>query len=319
MKALITGIYGFVGVHLAGYLLGQNYHVAGFCLESDIDEKALPSDVEIFTGDLRDQNEIARVVDGYKPDAVIHLAAVSSVKFSFENPAETFAVNILGTLNLLEAISRLNKSAKTLLISSSEIYGQLNIKDTPVEETAILAPVNPYGVSKAAVDLLGYQYFISYGMPVYRIRAFSHSGPRQSIQAVLSDWAFQTAKVELGLAPPEIKVGNLKVIRDYMDVRDVVRAYLAILEKGQPGEAYNVCSGNRYELGKLLNLIISFCSKPIKIIRDPSRFRPVDIPVLVGSPEKLKAATGWKPQIEIDTTLKDLYSYWLEHLRRQAK
>ena len=319
MKALITGIYGFVGVHLARSLLDKGVKLAGYSLETDIDQEALPSNIKIFIGDLRDQQALPQAISEFKPDMVFHLAALSSVKLSFENPAETFSINIMGTLNLFEAISRLKSPSKTLIVSSSEIYGQIASGDVPVRETAPLAPVNPYGVSKAAVDLLGYQYFKAYKLPIFRIRAFSHSGPRQSTQAVLSDWTMQVAKIELGLAAPEIKVGNLQVVRDYTDVRDVVKAYLAIMEKGRPGEAYNVCSGHGYELEHLLKIIVKFSRKKIKVIADPSRLRPVDIPILIGSPEKLKSDTGWEPEINLEMTLKDLYEYWFNHLRHQVQ
>ncbi len=310
MKTLITGIYGFVGAHLANYLADQGNQIAGFCLETDIDTGAIPESAKIFIGDLRQKDRVAEVIADYNPDRVVHLAAVSSVKFSFDHPDETFAINITGTQNLLEAISRQKKPAQTLLISSSEIYGQLTAEQVPVSETALLAPVNPYGVSKAAVDLMGYQYFKSYGIPVYRIRAFSHTGPRQSTQAVISDWAKQVATIELGRAPAEIKVGNLSVIRDYTDVEDVIRAYEAIFEKGQPGEAYNVCSGIGHQLDTLLDQLIGFSTRKIAIIIDQSRFRPVDIPVLIGTPQKIRSDTGWEPRIDINSTLKKVYNYW---------
>lgn len=314
MKTLITGIYGFAGAHLANYLSGQGHEIAGFCLETDIDIGAIPESARIFIGDLRQKDRIAEVIAEYNPDRIVHLAAVSSVKFSFDHPAETFAINITGTQNLLEAIAHQKKPAQTILVSSSEIYGQLGPNDVPVSETALLAPVNPYGVSKAAVDLMGYQYYKSYGVPVYRIRAFSHTGPRQSTQAVISDWAKQVAAVELGRAPAEIKVGNLSVIRDYTDVEDVVRAYELIFEKGRPGETYNVCSGIGHQLDILLNRLIGFSNKKIQITIDQSRFRPVDIPILIGSPRKIKSDTGWEPRFDINSTLKKVYNFWHKKL-----
>jgi GDP-4-dehydro-6-deoxy-D-mannose reductase len=314
MKILITGIYGFAGAHLANYLSDQGNQIAGFCLETDIEAGVIPDSARIYIGDLRQKDRVAEVIADYNPDRVVHLAAVSSVKFSFDNPAETFAINITGTQNLLEAIARQKKPAQTILVSSSEIYGQLGPNDVPVSETALLAPVNPYGVSKAAVDLMGYQYFKSYGVPVYRIRAFSHIGPRQSTQAVISDWARQTAAIELGMASPEIRVGNLDVVRDYSDVEDVIKAYELIFEKGRPGEAYNVCSGIGQKLDLLLQQIIGFSSKIIAIKTDPDRLRPVDIPILIGSPRKIKSETGWEPRIDIRDTLKKVYDYWHKRL-----
>jgi GDP-4-dehydro-6-deoxy-D-mannose reductase len=314
MKILITGIYGFAGAHLANYFADQGNQIAGFCLETDIEAGVIPDSARIYIGDLRQKDRVAEVIADYNPDRVVHLAAVSSVKFSFDNPAETFAINITGTQNLLEAIARQKKPAQTLLVSSSEIYGQLMPEQVPVGETALLAPVNPYGVSKAAVDLMGYQYYKSYGIPVYRIRAFSHTGPRQSTQAVISDWSKQVAAIELGRAPAEIKVGNLNVIRDYTDVEDIIRGYESIFEKGRPGEAYNVCSGIGYKLDILLEQLIGLSSRKIAIKVDQSRFRPVDIPVLIGSPRKIKSDTGWEPRIDINSTLKKVYNYWHKNL-----
>lgn len=314
MKTLITGIYGFAGAHLANYLSNQGHQIAGFCLETDIDSGAIPDSAKIFIGDLRQKERVSDVIAAFNPERVVHLAAVSSVKFSFENPAETFAINITGSQNLLEAIARQPKPAQTILVSSSEIYGQLAPEQVPVKETALLAPVNPYGVSKAAVDLMGYQYYKSHGIPVYRVRAFSHTGARQSTQAVISDWAKQVAAIELGKAPAEIKVGNLDVVRDYSDVEDVVRAYEAIFEKGRPGEAYNVCSGIGQPLTGILNQLVGFSAKTISITIDRSRFRPVDIPVLIGSPSKIKSETGWEPRIDINSTLRKVYNYWHKNL-----
>jgi len=166
---------------------------------------------------------------------------------------------------------------------------------------------------------MAYQYFKAYNLPVYWVRAFSHAGPGQRTVAVLSDWAFQTARIELGISAPEIKVGNLEVNRDYTDVRDTVRAYVALIEKGSPGQPYNTCSGKGYRLSELLDIIVSLSSKKIKIVSDPSRLRPVDIPILIGSPEKLKKDTGWQPKIKIEQTLKDIYEYWINYLTPQIE
>lgn len=325
MKVLITGIKGFVGSHLVELLFNKGYEVAGFCPTDDIAEKpsgayrALPRGVKVFKGDLRDEEQVARTINTFSPEIIFHLAAQPSVKLSFENPANTFSVNIFGSLNILETVSGIKTPPKTLLVTSSEIYGQLKPEDMPITENFPLAPVNPYGVSKATVDMLGYQYYKAYQLPVYLARAFSHSGPRQRTAAVLSDWTFQTAKIELGLSAPQIKVGNLDVTRDYTDVRDTVKAYLVIIERGNPGQPYNVCSGKGYQLKDLLETITSFCSKKIKVVSDPSRLRPVDIPILIGSPKKIQTDTGWVPDIKIEKTLRDLYDYWIDHLTPQIE
>lgn len=318
-KALITGINGFVGSHLVEFLLKDNYEIVGFDITDNIENRIIPRDIKVVTGDLCDEQQVNEVVNNFLPDVIFHLAAQSSVKLSFENPIETLSININGALNILETISKLETPPKTLIISSSEIYGQLRPEQVPVTEDSPLKPVNPYAVSKATVDLLAYQYYKAYNLPIYWARAFSHSGPRQRTVAVLSDWSFQTAKIELGLTSPEIKVGNLNVTRDYTDVRDTVRAYIAILEKGNPGQPYNVCSGKGYRLEDLLVTITSFCSKKIMVVSDPSRLRPVDIPILIGSPEKLERDTGWCQKVEIEDTLRNIFDYWIDYLTPQIE
>lgn len=313
-KALITGINGFVGAHLTTALLAGGYDVVGYDHVDDIEKRAVPRELKVFTGDIRDEPRLQEAIHSAKPDVIFHLAAQSSVKLSFEDPAETFAVNVNGTLNVLEIVSKLETPPRLLLVSSSEIYGVLSPEQVPVTEDAPMAPVNPYAVSKATVDLMAHQYFRTYRLPVYWVRAFSHTGPGQRTVAALSDWAFQAAKIELGLSTPVIKVGNLDATRDFTDVRDTVQAYIAVVGKGQPGKPYNVCSGRGHKLGDLLDIVLSFSSKKIKVVPDPSRLRPVDIPILIGSFERLRQDTSWVPTIEIETTLRDIYAYWIEDL-----
>lgn len=316
MKALITGIGGFVGNHLTRYLTYNGHEVYGL----DYPGVEMPDDLKkndklkLYEGDMREDKVIGEVLSDSKPDVIFHLAAQSSVKISFENPTETFSVNLLGTLNLLETISKLDYEIKTLVISSSEVYGRLEPEECPVEEDHRLKPINPYAVSKAAVDMLAYQYFRAYKLPIYVARAFSHSGPGQKTVGVLSDWAFQTAKIELDLSPPVIKVGNLEVQRDYTDVRDVIRGYMAIIEKGQPGKPYNVCTGKGYMLSELLEKYKTMAKKKIEVSKDQSRMRPVDIPILTGSNQRIKTDTGWEPEISIETTLADSLQYWRDKL-----
>ncbi len=320
MKALITGIYGFVGGHLTRLLLSKGYEVAG--LDSGERGSAIDlgaKEVKILKGDLRDEDVISKAITEFKPDTVFHLAAQSSVKLSFENPFETFSANLIATLVLLETLSKFDAPVKTLVISSSEVYGRLEPEECPVTEDHPLKPINPYAVSKASVDLLAHQYFMAYKMPVYIARAFSHSGPGQKTVAVLSDWAFQIAKIDLGLTPPQLKVGNTSVQRDYTDVRDVVRAYLDIVEKGKAGTPYNVCSGKGYKLSDLLYKYRSLIKKDVEIRSDKSRMRPVDLPILIGSYEKLFADTGWKPTIPLETTLSDSLKFWHHHLVEEVE
>jgi len=231
---------------------------------------------------------------------------------------ETFSVNIMGTLVLLETISKSGMPIKTLVISSSEVYGPLTSNECPVTEDHPLRPVNPYAVSKATVDLLAYQYHKVYNLPIYIARAFSHSGPWQKTVGVLSDWAFQIAKIDLGVSQPVLKVGNVNVRRDYTDVRDVVRAYAGIVENGKPGEPYNVCSGIGHKLSELLEKYQELTSRQVEIESDQSRMRPVDIPILIGSNEKIKRDTGWNPTIPIEKTLKDTFIFWRDYLAEEV-
>ena len=237
MRAFITGIAGFAGRHLTEYLRGRGDEVAG--LEQDESDEIMQHvkahDLKVYFGDLRDENTLGKAIKQFKPDTVFHLAAQSSVRFSFENPLETFSVNIVGTLVLMETISRVDLPLKLLVISSSEVYGALTPEECPVTEEHHLKPINPYAVSKATIDLMAYQYYKAYSMPIYIARAFSHSGPWQKTVGVLSDWAFQIAKMDLGYSQPVLKVGNMNVKRDYTDVRDVVKGYVDIIEKGKTG------------------------------------------------------------------------------------
>ena len=315
MKALITGIAGFAGRHLTSHLLDRGYEVAGIEQGEikDWEDYSKAHNIKVYSGDIRDEDVISKAIQQFKPDSIFHLAAQSSVKLSFEDPFETFSANVIGTLMLLETISHSELPIKVLVISSSEVYGPLTPEEVPVKEDHHFRPVNPYAVSKATVDLMAYQYFKAYGMGVYIARAFSHSGPGQKTVGVLSDWAFQVAKIDVGRMQPVLKVGNMQVRRDYTDVRDVVRGYADIVEKGKPGEPYHVCSGKGYELSELLEKYKRLTSKEITIEVDQSRLRPVDIPILIGSNEKIKKDTGWQPSIPMETTLRDTYEYWREH------
>lgn len=319
MKAFITGIAGFAGRHLTKYLLENGHEVAG--LEADDVNELKPfidsHDVKIYHGDLRDEVIVAKALKQAKPDTVFHLAAQSSVRLSFENPQETFSVNIMGALTLLETVTKIGFPIKVLMVTSSEVYGSLKPEECPVTEEHHLRPINPYAVSKAAADLMAFQYFKVYQTPIFVARAFSHSGPWQKTVGVLSDWAFQVAKIDLGLSQPVLKVGNMNVQRDYTDVRDVVRAYADIIEKGKPGEAYNVCSGKGYHLSELLEKYQKLTDKKIKISTDQSRMRPSDIPILIGSNEKIIRDTGWKPTIPIEKTLEDTFKFWRERLEEE--
>jgi len=312
MRILITGIAGFVGSHLAELLLKKNDELFGICLacESLENIENIKKDLRLFNCDITHFEELSRLVKRIKPDQIYHLAALSSVGDSFSHPLDTIENNIRGTLNLLEVIRNLRKQTKILVVGSSDMYGMVKPKDVPITEESSLLPVSPYGVSKATCDLLAYQYYKSYDVYAIRARAFNHTGPRQRTGFVIPDFASQIAKIEKGGSPPVLKAGNLSTKRDISDVRDVVGAYVSLMEKGKAGEAYNICSQKAYSIRNVLRILLSLSNKKIRVEIDEKRNRPAEIPILMGSNSKIKKATSWKPKIPIEKTLEDTLNYW---------
>ena len=323
--ALITGFDGFVGPYLALHLLDHGRRVWGTMYKGlkeipphPLKETLRKNAVRILPVDLVDDENVGEVIDQVKPDEVYHLAGISHIPTSWENPRLTFLTNVMGTVNLLEAIRNSGRRVRVLIISSAEVYGKPAPGDLPTRETAPIKPGNPYAASKAALDLLAFQWSRYPGMHVVRARPFSHTGPGQSPNFVCSGFARQLAAVSLGQAPPLVTVGNLSVRRDFTDVRDVARAYRLVLEKGKNGEVYNICSGKSYSIKTILQTLVSFSDQPIKVKKDPARLRVSDVPETRGSCAKLKKATGWQPEIPFPQTLRDLYEYWKHPVSRKA-
>lgn len=316
MKALITGITGFVGSHLAEHLLSEGVEVFGAARwRSNRDNIAHIEDkIKLYECDINDAFSVKQILEDIRPDHLFHLAGQSSVAASWNSPAETMNTNVVGQINVLEALRLLKLSCRVLVPGSSEEYGFVEERELPLTESSQLRPISPYSVSKVAQDLLGYQYFKSYGMHIVRTRAFNHTGPRHADIFVTSNFAKQAAMIEKGLQEPVIKTGNLDARRDYSDVRDIAEAYKKALLNGDPGEVYNICSGKAVSIREILGIITSFTSKTIKIERDPLRIRPSDIPVTVGDHTKFSARTGWKPGIPFGNTLKDIFDYWMERI-----
>ncbi|MFQ6031730.1 MAG: GDP-mannose 4,6-dehydratase [Candidatus Zixiibacteriota bacterium] len=312
MKVLITGIAGFVGSHLAELLLKKGEEVFGITLPGESLEniREIKKELHLTNGDITDFDRLTSIVRRINPDEIYHLAALSSVGKSFALPLDTVEVNIRGTLYLLEILRNTRKKARILIVGSSDMYGVVKPKDIPINEETPLLPVSPYGTSKAACDLLAYQFFKSYGVQTIRARAFNHTGPRQGIGFVVSDFASQVAKIEAGILPPVMKVGNLLSKRDISDVRDIVKGYRLLMKKGKPGEAYNICSGKAYSIKEVLRILICFSKKKIRVKIDEKKNRPAEIPVLAGDNSKMRKATGWKPKISIETTLEDTLNFW---------
>lgn len=317
MRVLITGITGFVGSHLADYLVARgDVEVFGTRRWRSRMENVLHlrDRVTLVECDLRDPVAVRRMLTEVRPDRIFHLAAQSYVPTSWLTPGETVSANLLGQVNLLEGVRELGLASRIQIAGSSEEYGMVHPDELPIRETNPLRPLSPYAVSKVGQDLLGYQYWMSYGLPIVRTRGFNHSGPRRGEVFVSSNFAKQIAEIEKGQHEPALLVGNLEAIRDFTDVRDMVRAYWLALERGEPGEVYNICSGRGYTIRELLELLLGLTSARVEVRPDPTRLRPSDVPVLVGDCQKFRRATGWEPTIPFEVMLKDLLEYWRQRV-----
>ena len=312
MRLLITGITGFVGSHMAEYALAQGAEVIGCARWRSRTENIehLRGKIQLVECDLRDTSSVRRLLMASRATHIIHLAAQSFVGTSWHMPAETLSTNTTGQLNLLEAIREMPTAPRFLVIGTSEEYGLVHPDEIPIVETNQLRPLSPYAVSKVAQDLMGFQYFKSYGLPILRTRAFNHEGPRRGEVFVTSNFAKQVAEIEAGLRKPTIFVGDLKPRRDYSDVRDIVRGYWLLLERGEPGEVYNLCSGRSWPIQHVLDFYLREARvRHIAVEADPARMRPSDVMILEGDPSKI-AKLGWKVEIPFEQTLGDLLEYW---------
>ena len=314
MRVLVTGITGFAGSHLVDYMLDEKKDVEIIGIQR---WRSRTENIEHFVGkvrmfecDLRDASSVRDVLEEARPDWIFHLAAQSFVPTSWIAPTESLVTNVIGQLNIFEAVKKLHIMPRIQLACSSEEYGMVHENELPIRETNPFRPLSPYAVSKVGQDMLGYQYFMSYKLPVIRTRGFNHEGPRRGPVFVCSDFAKQIADIEKGLRPPVIRVGNLDARRDFTDVRDVVRAYWLALEKGESGEVYNICSGRAWTIRQMLDLLLGMTKAKVKVEQDPARMRPSDVPVLVGDAGKFKKVTGWEPKIPFEQTLRDLLQYW---------
>jgi GDP-4-dehydro-6-deoxy-D-mannose reductase len=312
--ALITGITGFAGSHLAEYLLehhGDVRVVGTHRWRSPLDNvEGILDRIELRETDLRDLNSVYRTMEAVRPDYVFHLAAQSFVPTSWNAPASTLETNIIGQTNVFEAVRALALDPVIQVACSSEEYGLVHPDETPIRETNPLRPLSPYAVSKISQDYLAYQYFQSYGLKTVRTRGFNHTGPRRGKVFVTSNFAMQLAKIEAGLQEPVIRVGNLDAIRDFTDVRDMVRAYYLAVTRARPGEVYNIASGKGITIRELLDRLIELAAVEVSVEQDPERMRPSDVEILLGDSSKFRADTGWEPQIPFEQTLKDTFEYW---------
>lgn len=315
-RALITGITGFAGSHLAELLLKEHFDVYGTTRPRSKTEHIdhIQDKLRLYDADLVDSHSINTVLNDVKPEYIFHLAAQAFVPSSWSSPATTMEANVIGTIHLFEAVRRAKIEPVIQIACSSEEYGLVHKNETPIKETNELRPLSTYAVSKVAMDYLGYQYFKSYGMKIIRTRGFNHTGPRQGDVYVCSTFAKQIALIEAGKRDPVLKVGNLDSYRDFTDVRDMVRAYALSMDACEPGVEYNICSETTWQIKKVLDLLMSMSKVKVTTQEDPERMRPSDVELLLGDSSKFREKTGWKAEIPFEKTMEDLLNYWRERV-----
>jgi GDP-4-dehydro-6-deoxy-D-mannose reductase len=320
-KAFITGITGFVGSHLAEYLLAMGKEIHGTYIPGDSfgHLAAIRGKVSLYPCSIQNSEEVYQTIKTVSPDEVYHLAGMAFVVDAWQNPREAFEVNALGTMNLYDALIRNRFNPWILSVLSADVYGTPAPEEMPLKEERILRPIHPYGLSKATADLIGYHYFYAYNLPIIRVRPFNHIGPRQSPKFVCSDFAWQIARIEEKLHDPFIEVGNLEARRDFTDVRDTVRAYGMLVEKGKAGDVYHVSSGVAVPVESILKMLLKMSKVPIEIRTNPTKLRRSDSPIQQGDCSKLKRETGWATSIPLHKTLEDLLNYWRHEIAIQKK
>ena len=313
MKVLITGITGMVGSHLAEYLLENHPLVEVHGLtrwRSPLDNiQHIQRQVFLHQAELRDLNSLICLLKVIKPDRIFHLAAQSYVTTSFNLPADTLHTNVIGTTNLLDAVRISEIDPRIHICSSSEVYGQVQNDETPIREDNPLRPASPYAVSKVGEDMIALQYYLSYGMKTYRTRMFTHTGPRRGDVFAESAFAKQIANIEAGIQQNPLMVGNLESVRTFADVRDAVEAYWLLLEKGVPGEVYNIGGQETMSIGDMLEILKGMAKCKIEHEVDPSLLRPSDVTLQIPDTSKFRDTTGWCPKIPVEVTLRDLLNY----------
>lgn len=325
MRVLITGIAGFAGSWLAEALvapganarsgdaalpLPEPVEVHGVIHRHDRRIYHLAHLLTLHQGDLRNALWASELVEQVSPDMIFHLAAWSDVGGSWRQPWTVYELNIQCQLNLLEGVRRRRPQARTLIVTSNEAYGLVRPDELPILEETPFRPNSPYGVSKVTQDFMAQQYWQSHGLPTIRARAFNHIGPGQSDDFAASAFARQIADIEAGRREAVVRVGNLDAERDFSDVRDVVRAYWLLALHGVAGEAYNVGSGIARPVRRLLEMLLGMADVPVTVETDPARMRPSDVPRSVSDTSKLRAATGWQPQIDLRDSLQDMLDVW---------
>lgn len=318
MRVFITGITGPVGSFLADYLLtlpDVEVHAFKRWRSDPRPIEHLQGRVVFHEGDIEDPFSISRAIERAAPDRIYHLAAQSYPSESWDAPIATMRVNVEGTINVLEAVRCHVPRARVHIAGTSAEYGWVSPEAVPIPETHALRPASPYGVSKVAAELTGLQYHDSFGLHVVVTRSFNHVGPRQGDRCSIQTFCRQMAAIEAGLQPPVMAVGNLEPRRDFTHTSDVARALWLLLDRGTPGQVYNLCSGQATRIGDIVEEVRAQGQVPIEVRVDPARMRPSDEPLLMGDNRKLKAATGWEPRITMAQIVAELLAYWRERTK----
>lgn len=307
---LIIGAAGFVGKYLIKELYAKKMKVYATKLPY---EQLLSPYAQICDLNILDRQKIATCLFEIRPDYIFHLAAQSSVGEAWKNPTKTVDVNVKGSINVLDAVRELYYKPRILLVGSGEEYGCIRPNEIPIAEESILRPSNIYAATKACQNMIGSIYSSAYDMEIIMVRAFNHIGPGQGASFVVSDFCKQVAEIEKGRCLPKIMVGNLSSKRDFTDVRDVVKAYTMLVQKGKAGEVYNVGSGKAMSIQKILDIILSMTKKEIQIEINKNKIRPLDVPIIKADITKLNQLAGWKPQIPIEQTIYEILEFWREN------
>ena len=317
MRALITGVCGFAGSHLADYLLTHtDLEVCGTdIVSSGANIAHIRERLELYVGDMSDAKTASETLSQANADYVFHLAAQAFVPLSWSDPWQTMENNIRSQLNILQILVDSGARPKVLVVGSADEYGMILPDELPVTEDTPLRPYSPYAVSKIAQDMLGYQYYASHRLPIVRVRPFNHVGTRQSPAFVTSDFAKQIAEIEDGRREPRLLVGNLEAKRDFTDVRDMVRAYYLALERGEDGEVYNLGAERAYSIREALEALLEMSEAQIDVVQDPSRMRPSDVPVVVSDCSKFRQRTGWRATVNLRESLREILDYWRERVK----
>ena len=313
MKSLIIGGAGFVGAYLVRHLkndLGQDVVVTKMPREQVKVDGVDMNSIQVRDLDILQKESIVALFREIRPDYIYHLAAQSSVSVSWKNPALTVDVNVKGGVNILEALRELEDKRRVLFIGSGEEYGHILPGEIPIKEGNVPRPGNIYAATKVCQNMLAKIYADAYGLDVMMVRAFNHIGPNQLPLFVVADFCKQVAEIEAGNREPVMKVGNLSAKRDFTDVRDVVRAYALLMKSGCAGETYNIGSGHAIALEDILKQILDHSSVEIRVEVDPERLRPVDVPIIEADTTKVYEATGWKPEISLEQTIRETLDYW---------